>query len=146
MKKIDKFSKDNDVYTFSFILRKKNPLERVILEQLNSLIKDGYTQKDAIMTLMSVNMINNDSAILNASSKNVQSVPQNKPVNDTDTKIAEEIGVAKQPLIEKYQQKLEKQSIENKPATKPNNTDKYNTNTSDEDKAALESLLQSMYD
>ncbi len=72
MKKIDKFSNDDDAYKFSFILRTRNPFENILLEKLNDLIKSGCTQKDAIMTLMCTNVINNvmlDTPAL----KNVQS-------------------------------------------------------------------------
>ena len=44
MKKIDKFSNDDDAYKFSFILRTTNPFEKMILDQLKDLIKDGCTQ------------------------------------------------------------------------------------------------------
>ncbi len=58
MKKIDKFSNDDDAYKFSFILRTTNPFEKMILDQLKDLIKDGCTQKEAIMKLMCANVIN----------------------------------------------------------------------------------------
>lgn len=71
MKKIDKFSNDEDSYKFSFILRTTNPFEKMILEQLKDLIKDGYTQKEAIMNLMCANVINH-TALATPALKSVQ--------------------------------------------------------------------------
>ena len=46
------------VVSLLFILRTTNPFEKMILDQLKDLIKDGCTQKEAIMKLMCANVIN----------------------------------------------------------------------------------------
>lgn len=149
------------VYNFSFSLRKTNPFEKKILKKLNELIENGCSKKDAIMTLMSVSVMDYD--ILDAPiSESVQFQKENqkekiikKSIDDINTNMDEEPEI----LINKINRKTEdtnkeikhnqqpqlqyeKKPVNNEPEKKLNSTDKYNT---PETEAKLQVLLRGMY-
>jgi len=148
MKKRDKFSDNNSVYAFSFILRKTNPLEKVILDKLSALIESGCTQKDAIMTLMSMSII--DSSLLDAvlledvQSKKKNTAPDKVVKNAVPEKIK---NMSKETIQAVYKPvdalvKDDVSIVKNKPADSLNNDDRFNT---PEAQAKLQSLLHGMY-
>jgi len=148
MKKRDKFSDNNSMYAFSFILRRTNPLEKVILDKLSALIESGCTQKDAIMTLMSMSIINSsllDAALLeDVESKKKNAAPDKAVKNTVPEKIK---NMPKKTIQTVYKPvdasvKEDVSIVKNKPADSLNNDDRFNT---PEAQAKLQSLLHDIH-
>lgn len=107
MKKIDKLN--HDIYRFSFVLRTRNPFENALLEKLNGLIKSGCTQKDAIMTLMCTNVLNN--VTLDAPA--LKSVQSSKKEILKKESINKEISPNQQPKTGYEQKQVNNETIKN---------------------------------
>jgi len=122
MKKIDKFSNDDDAYKFSFILRTTNPFEKMILDQLKDLIKDGCTQKEAIMKLMCANVINHT----------VLAAPELKSVQASKAEVIKKESINReispnQHSKAKYEQKpVNKETIKNSSDDKQKKLQEFN--------------------
>ena len=125
MKKIDKFSNDEDSYKFSFILRTTNPFEKMILDQLKDLIKDGCTQKEAIMKLMCANVINHT----------VLAAPELKSVQASKAEVIKKESINREISPNQHSKAKYEQKPVNKETIK---------NSSDDKQKKLQAMLEEM--
>ncbi len=125
MKKIDKFSNDDDAYKFSFILRTTNPFEKMILDQLKDLIKDGCTQKEAIMKLMCANVINHT----------VLAAPELKSVQASKAEVIKKESINREISPNQHSKAKYEQKPVNKETIK---------NSSDDKQKKLQAMLEEM--
>lgn len=148
MSKINK-SGSNSVYNFSFSLKVTNPFEKAMLDKLNELIENGCSKKEAIMTLMAKNVMDNfnlDASISESVHFQKEQVVKDKIIMGRNIEMPEEVEVIEDNQIEfinkKMNQNQQVKIVESEQKQANNETTKK---LSDDKKKKLQAILEGVY-